>query len=208
VLLDSGPLGHACRRRGTRLGDECREWLDDLLARGVDIIVLEIADYEVRRELLRIGASGSLFRLDSLVPTGQMTFVPITTAEWRQAAVFLGRCPPVWHSHGVPRCSRRRRDSGSMRSHNRAAGRPDRRRHSECWSSRPLLRRSLMDDHCLSDPFLFRPAKKALLLRAAHRRCVGLSSGRQSSRIQAGTATSSREKNGAYRAEFRRFIRQ
>ena len=62
VLLDSGPLGHACRRRGTRLGDQCRRWLDDLLARGVDIIVPEVADYEVRRELTRIGASGSLLR--------------------------------------------------------------------------------------------------------------------------------------------------
>ena len=48
VLLDAGPLGHACRRRGSRLGDQCRLWLDGLLARGVDIIVPEIADYEVR----------------------------------------------------------------------------------------------------------------------------------------------------------------
>jgi predicted nucleic acid-binding protein len=88
VLLDSGPLGHACRRRGTPLGDHCRQWIDGLLARGVDIIVPEIADYEVRRELTRIGASGSLARLDSLVATGQMTYAPITTAEWRQAAIF------------------------------------------------------------------------------------------------------------------------
>ena len=86
VLLDSGPLGHACRRRGTLLGDQCRIWLDSLLARGVDIIVPEIADYEVRRELTRIGASGSLRRLDLLVATGQMTYAPITTAEWRRAA--------------------------------------------------------------------------------------------------------------------------
>jgi hypothetical protein len=59
-----------------------------LLARGVDIIVPEIADYEVRRELTRIGASGSLLRLDSLAATGQMTYAPITTAEWREAALF------------------------------------------------------------------------------------------------------------------------
>jgi len=55
VLLDSGPLGHACRRRGTRLGDQCRQWIDGLLARGVDIIVPEIADYEVRREQRAMG---------------------------------------------------------------------------------------------------------------------------------------------------------
>ena len=88
VLLDSGPLGHACRRRGTPLGDQCRLWLDGLLAGGVDIIVPEISDYEVRRELTRTGASGSLRRLDGLVTTGHLTYAPITTSEWRQAALF------------------------------------------------------------------------------------------------------------------------
>jgi predicted nucleic acid-binding protein len=88
VLLDSGPLGHACRRRGTAFGDQCRLWLDGLLARGVDIIVPEIADYEVRRELIRIRASGSLRRLDALATAGQLTYAPSTTSEWRQAALF------------------------------------------------------------------------------------------------------------------------
>ncbi len=88
VLLDSGPLGHACRRRGSPWGDHCRLWLDGLLARGVDIIVPEITDYEVRRELTRVGASGSLRRLDALVTTGNLTFAPITTSEWRRAAEF------------------------------------------------------------------------------------------------------------------------
>jgi hypothetical protein len=88
VLLDSGPLGNACRRRGSPMGDQCRLWIDGLLARGVDIVVPEITDFEVRRELTRVGASGSLRRLDALVTTGGLTFAPITTLEWRQAAVF------------------------------------------------------------------------------------------------------------------------
>jgi predicted nucleic acid-binding protein len=88
VLLDSGPLGNACRRRGSPLGDQCRLWLDGLLARGVDIVVPEISDYEVRRELTRITASGSLRRLDALVTTGYLTYVPVTTSEWRQAAML------------------------------------------------------------------------------------------------------------------------
>jgi len=58
------------------------------LARGVEVILSEIVDYEVRRELIRIGASGSLRRLEELVLTGRLTYVPITTAEWRQAAVL------------------------------------------------------------------------------------------------------------------------
>jgi hypothetical protein len=88
VLLDAGPLGNACRRRGSPLGDRCRLWLDGLLARGVDIIVPEIADYEVRRELIRVGATGSLRRLDALVTPGKLTYASITTAEWRRAALF------------------------------------------------------------------------------------------------------------------------
>ncbi len=88
VLLDSGPLGHACRRRGAPLGDQCRLWLDGLLARGVDIIIPEISDYEVRRELTRIGATGSLRRLDALVTTGYLSYAPVTTSEWRHAALL------------------------------------------------------------------------------------------------------------------------
>jgi hypothetical protein len=54
--------------------------------RGVGAIIPEIADCEVRRELMRIGAGASLRRLDDLVTTGGLIYVPITTAEWRQAA--------------------------------------------------------------------------------------------------------------------------
>src|ERR1035441_212018 len=83
VLLDSGPLGHACRRPGTPLADQCRLWLDGLVARGVIIVIPEIADYEVRRELTRINASRSLRRLDDLVAAGGLSFLPVTSAGWR-----------------------------------------------------------------------------------------------------------------------------
>src|SRR5208337_4552127 len=86
VLLDSGPLGHACQGRGMALADQCRLWFDGLMARGVDVVVPEIADYEVRRELTRTNALGSLRRLDDLVATGGLSYLPVTTAAWRQAA--------------------------------------------------------------------------------------------------------------------------
>jgi hypothetical protein len=88
VLLDSSPLGHACQRRGRPMADRCRSWIDGLMARGVAVIVPEIADYEVRRELSRIGATGSLLRLDELVATGGLIYAPITTSQMRQASVF------------------------------------------------------------------------------------------------------------------------
>ena len=56
VVLDATPLGLVCTRRGHSRGDHSRAWLDALRLTGVRIVVPEIADYEVRRELLRINA--------------------------------------------------------------------------------------------------------------------------------------------------------
>jgi predicted nucleic acid-binding protein len=84
VLLDSGPLGLVPRLSPKSL--ECAEWLQDLLAGGADIVVPEIADYEVRRELLRAGKAKGLERLDDLA--GALRYLPITSAAMRQAAAF------------------------------------------------------------------------------------------------------------------------
>src|SRR5580658_1832410 len=47
-------------------------------------LVSELADYELRRELLRLGATRSLSRLDEL--TRELPYIPVTTATWRRAA--------------------------------------------------------------------------------------------------------------------------
>ena len=88
VLLDASPLGIATGRHGLPLPDRCRSWFRSLIARGVLVVVPEIADFEVRRELIRIRASGSLRRLDELVTLGGLSYAPVTTAEWHQAALF------------------------------------------------------------------------------------------------------------------------
>jgi hypothetical protein len=75
-LLDSGPLGQACRRFGIAAADQCRLWIDSLIARVVEVVVPEVADYEVRRELTRINAVGSLRRLDDLVTLGGLSYQP------------------------------------------------------------------------------------------------------------------------------------
>ena len=48
ILLDSGPLSLASRSRNHPTAAPFHLWMDDLLARGVDVLVPEIADYEVR----------------------------------------------------------------------------------------------------------------------------------------------------------------
>jgi predicted nucleic acid-binding protein len=84
VLLDSGPLGLVTNPRATPESQQCNEWLVAILASGLRVLVPEITDYEVRRELLRADKPKGVAWLDQLkVATG---YVPITTATMLQAA--------------------------------------------------------------------------------------------------------------------------
>ena len=84
VLLDAGPLGLASNPKRSATADECNRWLRALIAVGTRVVVPEVADYEVRRELLRAGKAGGLARLDAL--GGTLEYLPITTAAMRRAA--------------------------------------------------------------------------------------------------------------------------
>ncbi len=62
-MLDTGPLGllvHPRPQQGI-LG-----WHGQLVIAGVQVIIPEIADYELRRELIRLGSLRSLRRLERL----------------------------------------------------------------------------------------------------------------------------------------------
>ena len=76
-----------------------RRFLDD----GIRIIIPEIADYEVRRELIRAGKTAAVHRLDELAD--QFEFAPITSEIMRLAAGLwaearrVGR--PTSHPHAL-----------------------------------------------------------------------------------------------------------
>jgi predicted nucleic acid-binding protein len=59
------------------------------VARGARIILPEIADYEIRRELWRANKVRGLERLDALGDL--LEYLPLTTAAMRQAARFWAR---------------------------------------------------------------------------------------------------------------------
>jgi hypothetical protein len=61
-------------------------WVNDLLATAHRLVVPEIADYEVRRELLRANLQPSVGRLDVLKRT--LEYLPLTTDAMLQAAAF------------------------------------------------------------------------------------------------------------------------
>jgi predicted nucleic acid-binding protein len=86
ILLDAGPLGLVTNPRATNENHECNLWLQAQLRQGVRVLVPEIADYEVRRELLRAGKSRGLARLDALLQN--IGYIPLTTKVMRQAAMF------------------------------------------------------------------------------------------------------------------------
>ncbi len=86
VILDSGPLGLLMQRPGVVPADECRRWLAEMIAGGGEVIVPEIADYEVRRELLRINAVASVLRMDSFLAAAPGRLLPVTTQAMRLAA--------------------------------------------------------------------------------------------------------------------------
>lgn len=52
IVLDATPLGILCHPRNPPHVAACRQWLGQLVAAGRRVIVPEIADHEVRRELL------------------------------------------------------------------------------------------------------------------------------------------------------------
>jgi predicted nucleic acid-binding protein len=84
IVLDTGPIGLVTNPKLSSQGVACNQWLQSHLKLGNRIIVPEIADYEVRRELLRANKKKGLTRLDSLCQ--RLEYLPITTASMRQAA--------------------------------------------------------------------------------------------------------------------------
>lgn len=86
VLLDAGPLGLVTNPRRSPQSAACAAWLQSLVTAGVRVVIPEIADYEVRRELLRARKTAGIERLDALA--GLLEYLPITTPAMRQAAAF------------------------------------------------------------------------------------------------------------------------
>jgi predicted nucleic acid-binding protein len=87
VFLDSGPLGLLSHTRRSQVTIACHRWLASLTSAGRRVIVPEITDYEVRRELLRMQRGTAIARLDALAKATE--YLPITTAA-------MGRAAELW----------------------------------------------------------------------------------------------------------------
>ncbi|MFO0812752.1 MAG: nucleic acid-binding protein [Gemmatales bacterium] len=87
-LLDAGPLGLLAHSRSTaRL--PIQSWVYQQLQDGNTVLISEVADYEVRRELIRLIQkqqlpASRLTRLDALQSFCPLTL--LTHSNWQQAA--------------------------------------------------------------------------------------------------------------------------
>jgi len=81
IMLDAGPLGRIAHPRPN---PEITAWLTELLSANAVIIIPEIADYEVRRNLLLAGLTKSISRLNQLKQV--LNYQPIHTAIMLKAA--------------------------------------------------------------------------------------------------------------------------
>ena len=86
AALDAGPLGLVTNPNSSPKSVACAKWLQSLTANGVLVLIPEIANYEVRRELLRANLTCGIAKLDALAKL--LEFVPITTSAMRLAAEF------------------------------------------------------------------------------------------------------------------------
>ena len=81
VILDTGVLGKVTN---PKTNQDCLNWLITLDINGYEIAIPEIADYELRRELIRANKLKGIQRLDQL--KNEIIYLPITTSVMLYAA--------------------------------------------------------------------------------------------------------------------------
>jgi predicted nucleic acid-binding protein len=84
IVLDASPLALSCHNPKKREVQEIRLWRIRAQANGAIVVIPEIADYEVRRELIRAELSAAVKRLDALGK--ELRYAPLTTNIMRKAA--------------------------------------------------------------------------------------------------------------------------
>jgi toxin FitB len=80
ILLDTHPLSKVTH---PKIDLKVQQWLKSLRENKTVIRVPEIADYELRRELLRQGKQKSIDRLNKL---SQICLIPLTPETMQKAA--------------------------------------------------------------------------------------------------------------------------
>lgn len=100
LAFDSGPLGQLAHPDTTRFPELVR-WFAEHRIAGTQFIFPEIADFEVRRNLILERRRRSLRRLNDVLYFGH--YLPITTSAMRLAAVLWAHQRRIGRSVGDPK---------------------------------------------------------------------------------------------------------
>lgn len=84
ILLDSAPVGLITNPQATPLALQCQQWFLGLSQKGYRVVLPEIVDYEIRRELLRANKISGLRKLEQL--KSEIIYLPITTEVMLKSA--------------------------------------------------------------------------------------------------------------------------
>lgn len=98
LLLDSGPLGKIAHPRRR---PEIAAWFDRLTASERSVYLLEIADYETRRNFLLEYLTKALERLDALRTT--LIYLPLDTAVMVKAAELWAQTRKIGNPTADPK---------------------------------------------------------------------------------------------------------
>jgi hypothetical protein len=85
IVLDTGPLGLAATSPNNNAkAAACQAWLTTIRATGAWIVIPAVTDFEVRRELVRVGLVPSIARLDTI--KARYTYLTPSEEAWEMAA--------------------------------------------------------------------------------------------------------------------------
>ncbi len=86
IFLDAGPLGLVTNPKKTPDTIAAAQWVYDMEAAGHRFIVPAVADYEVRRELVRANKARGIARLDAFNAAEAGRFLSVTDAALLRGA--------------------------------------------------------------------------------------------------------------------------
>jgi hypothetical protein len=88
IFLDTGPLGVLTNPKRPTETIAALTWAVSLLSAGHRLIVPAIADYEVRRELIRAGKVNGILTLDAWNASAPDRYLPLTDSALKLAATL------------------------------------------------------------------------------------------------------------------------
>lgn len=98
ISLDTSPLSLITHPKADADADACKRWLAGHLVRGTRVVVPEVVDFELRRELLRAGKSRSIARLNRFIAAEPDRLVLLDRTALLRAAELWAQA----RQHGLP----------------------------------------------------------------------------------------------------------